>query len=112
MIEESGDQLMELYCSRAGSKDRSGKLRDSPAFQHIDAALFPMTKQKWGACLTPASDDRVNMSISSPPAPPSRDASTASTPTPDNGVPDIPLPVRMESDGEQVNRHGSACAQM
>lgn len=42
-IEGSGDQFMELYCARAGSKDRTGQLRDAPAFQHTETSLCLMT---------------------------------------------------------------------
>lgn len=86
-IEESGDQAMEVYCAPAGSMDGTGNFRDAPAFLHIETALYLMTQPKWSACLTPARNAGLSSpSVWSPPAPPSRDASTSSAPTSDVGV--------------------------
>lgn len=95
--------MIELDCSRAGSMDTSGKFHRGPSFQLTDTGLFRMTQEKWGACLSVASDARLDMSISSPSAPPSRDSSTVSTPTLESFVPDDPLQVHVDSDGEQLS---------
>lgn len=93
---------MDLYCSCSGTPHRTGKFRDALAFQHMYAALFLMTQPKWGACLTPAEDARHSIAISSPPAAPSTDTSTASMATTDAGLPDASRHVCVDSDQEQV----------
>lgn len=71
-IEESGDMVMELYCSRAGYKERKGKMRDAPPFSHIEAALYLMMQSHCGAGLTLEGEGRSSMHAQWPGTPPSR----------------------------------------
>lgn len=57
-IEESVQQVMELYCFRVATrrttsgKDRSAIFGDEVAFHQIDTAIFLIPQSKWGACLS------------------------------------------------------------